>query len=167
MSRYAAVAIIASRRDEVLFIRRRENPSDPWSGDIAFPGGRVRGEDIDLLDTVYREVYEEVGIDLNRYVTAPLTLGVFHPLSFPDLKVYSFVFWVDGRPETTRGGEVSEIHWIPITRLSRDRCRRFIRARGVERIVECFRAGDIVIWGMTYRILNKFLSEYYPLNIDG
>ena len=41
--RRAAVAVIlrdAMRGPEVLFIRRAEHPRDPWSGHMAFPGGR-------------------------------------------------------------------------------------------------------------------------------
>ena len=51
---------------EVLLIRRAENPRDPWSGHMAFPGGREAPEDRDLLATAVRETHEEVGLDLQR-----------------------------------------------------------------------------------------------------
>ncbi len=159
---YAAVAIITSREGKMLFIRRRENPSDPWSGDIAFPGGRKKDVDLDFLDTVYREVWEEVGINLRDMDILPITLGIFTPLSYPDLKVYAYVFWIDGRPKVRKGGEVGEVFWIDVENLVRSRCRRYLRALKVYREVDCFRYRDLVIWGMTYRILNSFLSIYYP-----
>ena len=34
---------------EVLLIRRAERPEDPWSGHMAFPGGRVEDDDPDLV----------------------------------------------------------------------------------------------------------------------
>jgi len=35
-------------------------------GEIAFPGGKISGEDHDLLDTAIRETKEETGIDVKR-----------------------------------------------------------------------------------------------------
>src|ERR1051325_801401 len=51
----------------VLFIHRAHHPLDPWSGHMAFPGGRQDPEDPDLWITVHRETREEVGIDLDRH----------------------------------------------------------------------------------------------------
>src|SRR4051812_23466320 len=65
--RRAAVAIILREHEgglEALFIRRADHPLDPWSGQMAFPGGRQDPEDADLLATALRETVEEVGIDL-------------------------------------------------------------------------------------------------------
>ncbi|KAI9288885.1 hypothetical protein BC943DRAFT_272503, partial [Umbelopsis sp. AD052] len=54
---------------EILYIRRAKRSGDPWSGDMAFPGGRNEAGETDQ-DTVVREVREEVGLDLdsNDYV---------------------------------------------------------------------------------------------------
>src|SRR4051812_3842337 len=56
--RRAAVAAIlrdAAEGPEILFIRRAEHPQDPWSGHMAFPGGREEPGDADLLETAIRE----------------------------------------------------------------------------------------------------------------
>ena len=49
---------------EILFIKRAASPSDPWSGQVAYPGGRRSIEDADDLATAVRETREEIGIDL-------------------------------------------------------------------------------------------------------
>ena len=38
------------------------NPLDPWSGDLAFPGGKVENIDTTLHDVAARETMEEVGL---------------------------------------------------------------------------------------------------------
>src|SRR5687767_10801396 len=65
----AAVAVIlrdAPSGIEMLFIRRAEHPEDPWSGHMAYPGGRAEAHDPDLQATAMRETLEEIGIDLAR-----------------------------------------------------------------------------------------------------
>src|SRR5437870_1501228 len=67
-TRRAAVAIVL--RDgasgiEVLFIHRAEHPDDPWSGHMAFPGGRAEDGEPPVL-TAMRESAEEVGLDLGE-----------------------------------------------------------------------------------------------------
>jgi 8-oxo-dGTP diphosphatase len=62
----AAVVLILHDSEELdaLFVKRKTSPADPWSGQIALPGGRFEPEDASLIDTAMREVIEEVGIDL-------------------------------------------------------------------------------------------------------
>ena len=61
----AAVAMVlrpaAGGASEVLLIERAEKPGDPWSGHMAFPGGRLDPSDPDPRFTAERETFEEVG----------------------------------------------------------------------------------------------------------
>ncbi|MFL5552493.1 MAG: NUDIX domain-containing protein, partial [Gemmatimonadaceae bacterium] len=58
-ARKAAVALIFRVGEEgsveLLFIKRAEYPGDPWSGQIAFPGGREESGDGSLAETAIRE----------------------------------------------------------------------------------------------------------------
>lgn len=63
----AAVAAIVSPTPDglaLLLVRRATRPGDPWSGDVALPGGREDAADPDLLATAIRETREELGLDL-------------------------------------------------------------------------------------------------------
>ena len=53
----AVAAILRPSGDsglELLYIVRRRVPKDPWSGHIAFPGGRVEPSDASLRATAER-----------------------------------------------------------------------------------------------------------------
>src|SRR5260221_3044496 len=50
---------------EILLIKRAERGDDPWSGQIALPGGRYAAGDSDLEATAVRETREETGVDLS------------------------------------------------------------------------------------------------------
>ncbi|NJK89114.1 MAG: NUDIX domain-containing protein, partial [Myxococcales bacterium] len=55
--RQAAVALCLKAEPElsILFIRRAQSPTDPWSGHMAFPGGRVEPDDRGPLGAAMRE----------------------------------------------------------------------------------------------------------------
>jgi 8-oxo-dGTP pyrophosphatase MutT (NUDIX family) len=74
--RRAAVALVLRRRNqgsagdndakpstkiEILLIRRAVNERDPWSGDVALPGGKVEAGETDFEATI-RECKEEVSL---------------------------------------------------------------------------------------------------------
>ena len=55
---FAAVALVLSgdpADPEFLFIERAERKGDPWSGHMAFPGGRVEAQDESTRHTAVRE----------------------------------------------------------------------------------------------------------------
>lgn len=62
---YAAVGIqlrCFGSELQVLYVQRAKRESDPWSGQIGFPGGRVEEADqMNPLQTMQREFQEEMG----------------------------------------------------------------------------------------------------------
>jgi 8-oxo-dGTP pyrophosphatase MutT (NUDIX family) len=156
-----AVALILAPGDrglEALFIRRAERAGDPWSGHIALPGGRREAGDADRLATAVRETAEEVGIEL----PASALLGPLddlHPSTprLPALVISPFVYGLEARPRTRLSDEVSGVTWVPLAELRACGGKTEIQLQGAPREVDCFRTGDLVIWGLTYRILRGFL----------
>ena len=59
-------ACLEAKRDlEMLFVKRSVYPGDPWSGQVAFPGGKAEPDEA-FTETAIRETQEEIGIDLNE-----------------------------------------------------------------------------------------------------
>lgn len=149
----AAVMIILCEDGELeaLYIRRAVNPMDPWSGQIAFPGGRTKMQDVDIIETAIREAWEEVGIEVKREDVIGI-LGVFQPANEPKLKVYPVIAKLKFKPEVKLSNEVTDYMWIPIKRL----CLSEVEIDG--RRVEGYRYGSYIIWGLTARITKRLIE---------
>lgn len=159
----AAVALILIERHglEALFIKRAARVGDPWSGQVALPGGRYEPEDRDLLNTAIRETREETGVDLTRAER----LGVLDDLyprtpTLPPVRVRPFVFTIAAAQPLVISDEVERAFWVPFARFAEPGVRRDVKLilRGEPRIFAAYDLGEDVIWGMTERILTPFLT---------
>ena len=66
---HAAVAMVLHQHMDavrLLFIERSQRDDDPWSGHIAFPGGRVDPVDGSPRQAAEREIREEIGLELGN-----------------------------------------------------------------------------------------------------
>ena len=147
---------------EILLIRRAERADDPWSGQIAFPGGRYEPDDPDLLATAIRETREETGVDLTRAERLG-SLDDLYPRTptLPPVVVRPFVFALGRRlPPLVPSDEVQRAFWLPLSRLGEAGVRREITLtlRGVARTFPAYLVDDELIWGMTERILTPFIE---------
>jgi 8-oxo-dGTP pyrophosphatase MutT (NUDIX family) len=168
-ARPAAVALVlVDGRNglEMLLIRRAERADDPWSGQIALPGGRRDPADPDLLATAIREAREETGVELS----GAERLGVLddlHPRTavLPPVVVRPFVFALAQRAALVPSAEVQRAFWLPVARLFDAGVRRDITLtlRGEQRTFPAYLVDEDVIWGMTERILTPFLSLIAPV----
>lgn len=163
-ARPAAVALIlleAAAGVEALFIRRAVRAGDPWSGQVALPGGRRDDTDPDLLATAIRETREETGVDLAA--AEPLgALDDLHPrtATLPPVVVRPFVFALERRPPLVASEEVQRAFWLRLARLAAPGVRRDVEltVRGTVRIFPAYLVDEELIWGMTERILTPFLE---------
>lgn len=159
----AAVALIVvvppGGAAELLFIKRAVREGDPWSGQMALPGGRRDPGDADLLATARRETLEETAVSL----PAQGLLGDLDDLRpvtphLPPIVVRPFVFGLTRRPPVKASEEVALHLWVPRNDLAGHRIEAPIRLRGEDRMVPGYRIGPHLIWGMTERILTPFLT---------
>ncbi len=165
--RHASVALIVREREgggtETLFIKRSERDDDPWSGHMAFPGGRRDPEDESLEATARRETLEEVGLEL-----APSQcFGRLHDIYGGRLKTFkmsvsAFLFHTTDGNELTYSDEVADSIWVPLSVLSDPaEIREYIFHLDPHgRPFPSFHYNDYVIWGLTFRIIANFLEPF-------
>ncbi len=158
----AAVALTLRERGgglELLFIHRAEHPQDPWSGQMAFPGGRAEEGDADLRQTAIRETLEEIGLDLARAddlgsLDETSAMSRMRPL---DLTITPYVFRWRGSHEPRLSPEVTSLHWIALDDLLGSRFRELMDYPhdGQRLKFPCFRIQGKTIWGLTYRMFSN------------
>lgn len=148
---------------EMLFILRARHDLDPWSGQMAFPGGRLQEDDAGLEEAARRETQEEVGIDLGG--SAEL-LGRSDDLQarargrMLPLVITPFVFRLTEPVEPLASHEVEEIHWVPVPELLDPRSASTLvyGREGGRRELPCFRVCGQVIWGLTHMMLTRLFE---------
>lgn len=149
---------------EILIIRRTEREGDPWSGHMAFPGGRYERGDPSPRFTAERETREEVGLDLE---TAEY-LGRLDDMAAKGspLVISGFVYHVerDHSQLTLERSEVCESFWVSLSDLvdPQAHVRYGYEPAGPDWHFPGIALADMddedVIWGLTYAFLEQILS---------
>jgi 8-oxo-dGTP pyrophosphatase MutT (NUDIX family) len=162
-SRLAAVAAVLRVVDEpeLLFIKRAEVERDPWSGHIAFPGGRHEPEDRTLVDTAIRETHEELSLELGESALIG-RLDDLAPrnVSLPPIIVRPFVAIVRPDVVLVPSHEVAATFWVPLTILRNPatQAEHVMTVNGVRARFPAYRVDEHLVWGMTERIVRQLLS---------
>lgn len=160
--RRAAVAMIligSPVAKELLFIRRADYQGDPWSGDVAFPGGGVEPQDADSRATAERETHEEIGLVLSDEAYLG-KLGSINGAYLP-VNISCHLYQLASQPPLKPNNEVLETFYIPLTTLlEQERNQeRLFEYRGNQRshpIIDLDAYCDHFLWGISYRLLQKF-----------
>lgn len=166
--RYAAVAAVfragPDGHPELLMIKRAEHETDPWSGHVALPGGRMEPRDRDLEQTATRETWEETGIDIARegYVLGRLDDLAPRVPVVPPLVIRPFVAVVPSSVTIVANPEVADAFWVPLAALH-ERASwglGLVDIRGVgSREVDTFKHRDHTVWGLTERVLRDLMAR--------
>ncbi|MDX2044019.1 MAG: CoA pyrophosphatase [Acidobacteriota bacterium] len=161
----AAVALILREQSgaaEALIIKRAEREGDPWSGNLALPGGRAQTNDKDLLATAARETHEEVGVDLLNGGEFIGQLPLIAPRNprLPQIEITPLVAIAPPESSFQFSHEVSTAFWISVAKLKREgRSGEYKRQfGGVLQKWPAYPTEQGLIWGITERILTNFLD---------
>lgn len=163
----AAVAMILRAAPagglETLLIQRAEHPNDPWSGHMAFPGGRKDPGDISLDGAARRETLEEVGLHLSE----KQQIGRLHDIGGGRLAqfgmaVAAFVYVTDFTGELDLNYEVAEAIWVPLKFLADpENVTSYEFAPGPDPLsFPAYEYEDYIIWGITQRIIANFMALF-------
>jgi 8-oxo-dGTP pyrophosphatase MutT (NUDIX family) len=160
----ASVAMILRETSddlEILFIERATDERDPWSGHLAFPGGKVESGE-QARQAAERETQEEIGIQLG----AERYLGRMSDIVGANLPVRVSCFAyaavsAELHPAVSR--EVHDVFWVSLSDL-RDPGRHQMATVGFsDRIltvpaIVLPQPDKPVLWGITYRLVLQFLG---------
>jgi 8-oxo-dGTP pyrophosphatase MutT (NUDIX family) len=157
-----AVLLTAESDPAILFIKRKERVGDPWSGQMALPGGYLAPADPSLTDAARRETEEETGIVLADPARLVGVLDDVSPRSayLPSLIVTPHVFLVPTRLGARPGPEVDAAVWLRVADVYAARHRSSFRLTlgGQARDFDAIVIGAYTIWGLTERILGQLAA---------
>jgi 8-oxo-dGTP pyrophosphatase MutT (NUDIX family) len=168
--RRAAVAALLHHGEHgpaVLLMKRAERAGDPWSGQIALPGGRHETSDPDLQTTAMREAAEELSLALATDARYLGRLPALHPRnSGPSgMEVSPYVFATDVVPVTRLSAEATATFWLPLTKCALGELDGMYTWAGPPMsgmTFPCWNWEGHTVWGLTMRILGDLLVAGKP-----
>jgi len=146
---------------EILFIERATDVRDPWSGHLAFPGGKVESGE-QARQAAERETREEIGLALEseRY------LGRMSDIVGANLPVRVSCFAYAAmstaiHPVVNR--EVRDVFWARLSDIRDPERHRMVTVGFSGRSLEVPaiilpQPDKPVLWGITYRLVMQFLE---------
>lgn len=145
-------------------IQRARRAGDPWSGQMAFPGGRQSASDQSILHTACREAEEEVGIDpapLATHITRLSDLVTRSHHSWKPQVVTPFLFELKEAPLLRINHEASTEIWIP-TQLFRQPAGTLPWTVGPFTVaLPCHYYQQYPIWGLSLLMI-RGLQKSHP-----
>ena|SRR3972149_3197678 len=121
---------------------------------MALPGGKRESKDASLKATVLRETLEETGLELNQCrFLGVLTAVKSEPK--PEIIILPFVVLLEDEPKLKLNkAELETFIWVSY--------KEIVQSQGLAQFsfgkVPAFIFADAVVWGVTYKILSRFVS---------
>ena len=152
----AAVTLLLKLSDKdlkILIVKRTKNPIDPWSGQMALPGGKRDAKDQNLKETVVRETFEETNINLLDRCRFLGAMEALRSTQRPEMKILPFVVLLEHEPSIRLNEELERFAWVSLKELAQH--------KGTVKLsfgeFPTYIIGNNIIWGLTFRILEKFI----------
>lgn len=169
-TRQAAVAVVLRERGghtEVLFIQRAVKEGDPWSGDMAFPGGHLEPVDASLSAAAIRETAEEIGlvIEPSDMIGELSQQRPVRQAGRIDMLVAPYVFAIDGDPAFELSHEVADVVWTRLAPMHAgdNQATEHKSIGGQPILFPGYRLGSRhFVWGLTYRMVQTLFEVLDP-----
>ncbi len=166
----AGVAGILKYDDErgicVMLVKRADRDGDPWSGHMAFPGGRMEKTDRNIYKTTTREVMEETGMALvkdARYIGRLSDLMARTHDRKAQMVLTAFVFYLKNRPDwRLKKDELKERIWVPldffVDPVNRQEMNYKVGDNNLN--LPCYYYDGRRIWGLTLVLIDELVTIY-------
>jgi 8-oxo-dGTP pyrophosphatase MutT (NUDIX family) len=154
------VLLFPRESDVRFFLTARPETLTHHAGQISLPGGRMEDRDASLWETACRETREELGVRTGRLV--PLGSLDAIPVSISNYLVWPFVAWSPVVPRIDPDpNEVAAAVEISLSSLLDPRATRDEEWElgGAMRRVTVYRFGDLIVWGVTARVLGDLAAR--------
>lgn len=159
----AAVALVECGVEDnarFLVLQRSERADDPWSGQLALPGGRRDPVDESLLATAIRETYEECGLVLHpSELLKPLPLSYAGRHRGQPTPVQPFHFQISEAPSLLLDAqEVAAAFWVEKQQWMAPQNHVLAEPLAGLGLFPGFYVGSQFLWGFTYQVLVQVWS---------
>ena len=153
--------LLFGKEPHILAVLKSDNKGYPWRNQVALPGGHVDKNDSRRLDTAFRELKEELNIT-NDQVEFIGSAGHFQTIGDRDIKVFVGL-WNEKGTLISDSSEIAQVLEIPFKDLVKTHIEKKFHNHlpGVDELKYCHK--DIIIWGVTARIIHFFIELVYPL----
>lgn len=164
----SAVAVIyrntSTSGPEFLLIERAKREGDPWSGQMAFPGGKVQSDDANTIAAAIRETWEEIGLNINESAQFKGRLADLLTRRHNRLRpmvVTPYLFELVTEVDLKFNHEVADTVWIPYEFFldQSNRSSMVWQAGSVKLKMPCYYYQNKCIWGLTYLMLKDLIRD--------
>ncbi|CAA0078431.1 putative Nudix hydrolase NudL [BD1-7 clade bacterium] len=163
LSQRAAVCLIAAEKPQLglslLMIQRATVDGDPWSGQMAFPGGKQDLDDPHITATALREADEELAIQSTHLARigrlSDILARPYRRMKRP-MVVTPLVFESVSEFEYSANHEVADALWVPLS-LFNDKNRTSLtwHKHGIDIQLPCYHYQDKTIWGLSLMMIDE------------
>jgi 8-oxo-dGTP pyrophosphatase MutT (NUDIX family) len=144
----------------ILAIQKSDNEGYPWRNQVALPGGHVELKDAGPVDAAYRELEEELNITRNQ-VDFIGSMGHFQTINHKDIQVF-IGLWNQEGPVRFDTDEIARVLDVPLKALVKTHIMAGFHGISPPTDALEYPLKDVVIWGVTARILHHFIELLYP-----
>ena len=160
-TKMSAVLIIIFNESPKILMIKKPITMKRHGGEIAFPGGKISNEDLDLLDTAVRETNEETGISITR----EQIIGQLKPVTTLNsgFTILPFICILDKINELIPNSEVEEFFEIPFMPLLQTLSNDTDPKHNSIQEMHTFTFESKIIWGASARMLKQITEKINKL----
>jgi len=155
-----SLLLFGEKATRILAILKADHIGYVWRNQVALPGGRVDKKDPDALHAAIRELGEELNISAEN-VEYIGSLGHFQTLQNTVIEVF-VGFWNQRDAICFDPQEIARVLEIPFESIIKTHFEKRLNGRMPAMEELLYPAEDLVVWGVTAKILHYFIELLYP-----